>query len=307
MSRQTIPSPPINGSNKDIAAWLQHPAIDTPGLADDIRFSVALTAANVPAGREDIDQFWDGTAHLSWLGGPSVGPLPQWPQRRDGKKLAHVATLHLVEVADVVDANHRQAWGPGMPDRHDPAQSLPDSGVLEIFHDCETYGYDSTDGASGAWQVRWVAAPDGSIIDPPENAETPTDVCQVVIPSASFSVRSPEDSIDLPEDDFNRIEHANNAILEAWLSFYKAGREKVYTPLSHVYGHSWKGTNELNDTLEQVLPVASSDEHVLILDLESWTHLEGWFGDAGHLEIWMRRSDLAGRNFDKAWCFIRLG
>lgn len=268
---------------------------------------MALTAGNLPAGREDIDQFWDGTAHISWLGGPAVGPLPQWPQREDGTRLAHVATLHLGEIADVVDDKHRKTWGPGMPDRHNPSQSLPDSGALEIFHDCETSGYEQPYGASGAWHVRWVDTPDGTIINAPEDAQTPTDVCQVVIPSASFSISSPEDSIDLPDDEFNRVERANNFILEAWQSFFMAGREKVCTPLSHVYGHSWKGISELSDALGQVLPLNAEDEHVLISDLESWTHLEGWFGDAGHLEVWMRRSDLAARSFDKAWCFVRLG
>lgn len=214
MGREAAPSPPINGSEADIAAWLCHPAVNSPELAEDIRFSAALSAANVPSGRDEIDQFSDGTAHLSWLGGPAVGPLPQWPQRQDGSKLAHVATVHLGELADVVDDKHRQAWGPGMPDRYDPSQSLPDSGALG---------------------------------------------------------------------------------------------EKVYMPLSHAYGHSWKGTTEIGDILNLLLPLLPDDDHVLLLDLESWTHLEGWFGDAGHLEVWMRRSDLATRDFGKAWCLIRLG
>jgi hypothetical protein len=47
------------------------------------------------------------------------------------------------------------------------------------------------------------------------------------------------------------------------------------------------------------------DEHRLVLDLESWTALEGWFGDAGSLEVWMRGSDLESRRFDHAWCLIR--
>ncbi|MCO1339164.1 hypothetical protein BJH93_09710 [Kocuria polaris] len=305
MSREVAPTPPINGSAQEIATWLQHPAIDAPTLADDIRFSVVLSALNVPAGRGDVGELWDGTVHLSWLGGPAAGPLPQWPQRQDGKKLAHVATLHLGEVADVVDPGFRQAWGPGMPDPDDPAESLPSNGILELFHDCETFGEDATDVSSGAWQVRWVASPDGNIVEPPEGTEPPTDVCQVVIPQASFSVRSPADSIELPEAAFNRVEQINNLILEAWQSVYKAGGETAHLPLSHAYGHSWQGRNGAEVTLDEVLPLTANDEHVLILDLESWTHLEGWFGDAWHLEVWMRRSDLAARSFDHAWCLIR--
>lgn len=306
MAPATRPGPPINGTDKEISDWLNHPAVNAPGQAGDIRFSVVLSAHNLPPGREDIDQFWDGTAHISWLGGPAVGPLPDWPQRADGRRLAHVASLHLGEVAGVIEDKHRAAWGPGMPDRNDPSQSLPDTGVLEVFHDCEASGYEPEDGSSGAWLVRWVEAPDGSIVDAPVDAEAPTDVCQVVIPSASFSIRSPEDSLELPEAEFNRLQDAHDAILDAWGSFYKAGRERVYMPLSHVYGHSWKGISEVRDILDGHLPLAAGDEHVLLLDLESWTHLEGWFGDAGHLEVWMRRSDLAARAFNKAWCLIRM-
>lgn len=305
--RTDRPAPPINGTNADIAAWLNDPAVNAPALAEDIRFSVVLSAANLPSGREDIDQLWNGVVHLSWLGGPAVGPLLQWPQHDDGTPLSHVASLNLGEVADVVEDKHRLRWGTGMPDRYDPLQSLPDYGVLEIFHDCETYGYEQSDRASGAWQVRWVAEPNGSITEPPDDADPPTAVCQVVIPYSSFSIRSPEDAISLSEDEFDRVELANNLILDAWQSFHTAGRHKVYTPVSHLYGHSWKGTEGIQQKLNRFLPLVPGDDHLLLVDLETWTHLDGWFGDAGHLEVWIRRSDLAARDFDKAWCFIRLG
>ena len=58
--------------------------------------------------------------------------------------------------------------------------------------------------------------------------------------------------------------------------------------------------------LDKVLPLSvPGDEHRLVLDLESWTALKGWFGDAGNLEVWMRGSDLESRRFDHAWCLIR--
>ena len=47
------------------------------------------------------------------------------------------------------------------------------------------------------------------------------------------------------------------------------------------------------------------DEYRLILDIESWPFLDGWFGDAGNLEVWMRQSDLDTKNFAAAWCLIR--
>ena len=44
---------------------------------------------------------------------------------------------------------------------------------------------------------------------------------------------------------------------------------------------------------------------LLLVGVESWTALSGWFGDAGHLEVWMRASDLASRRFENTWCLIR--
>ncbi|MDT1847563.1 DUF1963 domain-containing protein, partial [Acinetobacter baumannii] len=44
---------------------------------------------------------------------------------------------------------------------------------------------------------------------------------------------------------------------------------------------------------------------VLLAEIESWTTLNGWFGDASSLEIWMRRDDLRARRFSECWCIIR--
>ena len=305
MRRRLPPPPPLAGPAAEVTTWLHHPAVHVPWLADDVRFSVVLSALNLPPGRDDIDSFWNGVVHLSWLGGPAVGPLPQWPQRRDGKKLSHVASLHLTEVADVVEDGYREVWGPGMPDRADASRSLPDTGVLEIFHDCETFGDEPEGRADGAWLVRWVEVPDGSVAESPDGDEGPVETCQVVIPCSSFSIRSPEDSMGLASIDLARVERANQAVQSAWGSLSTSGRRKVPQPLSHVYGHSWKGATGARTVLAVTLPVTGDDEHVLVLDLASWPHLDGWFGDAGHLEVWMRRSDLAKRDFARAWCLIR--
>jgi len=77
-------------------------------------------------------------------------------------------------------------------------------------------------------------------------------------------------------------------------------------PVSHVYGHSQHGEINARALLDEVLPLTQpGDEHRLLLDLESWTTLESWFGDAGSLEVWMRQTDLQTRDCTKAWCLIR--
>lgn len=77
-------------------------------------------------------------------------------------------------------------------------------------------------------------------------------------------------------------------------------------PFTHVYGHSSSGSAvPLDEVLPEALPLDGGDEHRLVLEIESWTALNGWFGDAASLEVWMRDSDLAQRRFDHAWCMVR--
>ncbi|OAV53972.1 hypothetical protein A6F49_00495 [Enteractinococcus helveticum] len=49
----------------------------------------------------------------------------------------------------------------------------------------------------------------------------------------------------------------------------------------------------------------AEDSYVLVLNVESWTHFDGWFSDAGNFEVWMRASDLRTGQFNQAWCMIR--
>lgn len=75
--------------------------------------------------------------------------------------------------------------------------------------------------------------------------------------------------------------------------------------MTHVYGHSQTSTAPAVRVLRDVLPLREGDRYRLVLDIESSTHLAGWFGDGAALEVWMRQSDLAARRFDLAWCLTR--
>ena len=107
-----------------------------------------------------------------------------------------------------------------------------------------------------------------------------------------------------PEDG-DRAEELDDALREAWT--VQRGLDPAWPiPTSHVYGHGWTGDALAGgEILPEVLPLEEGDEHRLVLDVESWTTLQGWFGDAGHLEVWMRQSDLERGAFDRAWCLIR--
>ncbi|MFP5369311.1 MAG: DUF1963 domain-containing protein [Actinomycetes bacterium] len=47
------------------------------------------------------------------------------------------------------------------------------------------------------------------------------------------------------------------------------------------------------------------DEWLLLADLAGVGSLDSWFGDEGHLEVWVRRADVRARAFDRAWMLVR--
>ncbi|ALJ21525.1 DUF1963 domain-containing protein [Microbacterium sp. No. 7] len=57
--------------------------------------------------------------------------------------------------------------------------------------------------------------------------------------------------------------------------------------------------------LRQELPLEDAlDEHVLLIELAGVQALEDAFGDEGRLQVWMRRSDLHARRFDRIVSFL---
>lgn len=75
-------------------------------------------------------------------------------------------------------------------------------------------------------------------------------------------------------------------------------------PTSHLYGFSSRGLAPVAGLLTLALE-CEVDELVLLAEFEGWEAFPGWFGDAGCLEVWMRRADLARVDFSQAWCLMR--
>ena len=59
-------------------------------------------------------------------------------------------------------------------------------------------------------------------------------------------------------------------------------------------------------TLHTVLPLAGSDDrHRRLIDIPGAGALDGWIGEEGHLQFWIRQSDLSRQRFGRAWAFLR--
>ncbi len=272
------------------------PRHDRPGPRR--RLVAGVTAQGSRPGRAGLDREWRWGGWVSWLGGPALLPLAQWPRRPDGTPLAHVAALSLSEAGATVEES-RTAW----PEHR---EGLPSEGYLEVFHDLvDTYGWEATDRDSGGWLVRWVPDPQRpGLAEPPADLETPTDACQAGMLLPGWSSRPPSDFL-ADRGQHEAAAHVSAELQRAWAFQRTRSRDTPPTPVTHVYGHSQNATAPALRVLRDVLPLQEGDVHRLVLDIESWTHLSGWFGDAASLEVWMRDSDLVARRFDRAWCITR--
>ncbi|MEX5303302.1 DUF1963 domain-containing protein [Kocuria sabuli] len=301
MSEQPINvEAPLHGPWGQIQAWLQTGPPGAGQLLEQVAFSPVLSDQSFAPGDEELREFWSTGGWVSWLGGPAAAPLDQWPHAADGTALAHVLTLDLSDLSGVVDDQGKAVWQ-GL------REGLPTEGVLEVFHDLRTFGYDVDDRDTGAWVVRWVAEPARTeLVQPPEETDAPSAACQVVLALPGFTLPPAADTAGGPEEDFETAQTLEESLQRAWLAQRTGSTQGHPIPVSHVYGHSQHGEIHARALLDKVLPLSvPGNEHRLVLDLESWTALAGWFGDAGSLEVWMRGSDLESRRFNHSWCLIR--
>ncbi|MGO4956851.1 DUF1963 domain-containing protein [Luteococcus sp. Sow4_B9] len=298
---------PIHANPPEVMGWLRSSGVDPVVAAPSL--TPVFSEQSFEPGDEELRELWAEGVPVSWLGGPAIGAPAihpeKWPTTASGQQLAHVASIALPDVQGIVDADGRTAWASTRASEQ-PSHALallPTTGSLEVFHDLTSHGSDASDGEQGAWLVQWVAEPAGLPLvdggDPPEPA------CQQVLAMPGFTIRCPEDVASGPEVDHDAYLDAYEDWQLSWQVQRFWRREEHPIPSSHLAGHPSHGRGVAEEILREVLPLDADDEYLLVFDIESWTTLSGWFGDAGSLEVWMRASDLRARAFEKAWCLVR--
>lgn len=291
--------PPPPTTPEDLPAWLAHPGVGLAELAGDARPAIALMPQALdPARAEDRELLaaaaeYDEYHDSSWLGGAPSGPLPDWPRRADGVALVHVAQVDLRSWAWLA------AQLPGLP-----LDRFPPRGVLQVFHDLETPGDAPGDGDRGAWQVRWVESP-GAPVTPPPDAAGPTRVHALLSQEAVGTLPCPDDLAD------DRLaagaELARRRLLAAQRAVGTGDRDldlSLLRPQSQLFGHAWSSEREARERLATAAATATND-WLLLADVAGVGPLDSWFGDEGHLEVWMRSSDVARSDFSRAWVLLR--
>lgn len=302
-SMDADPPPPRSASG--LAEWLAHPGVGLQELVASVRPAVRLAGLSLDdAAAEDeafLDELFDVAADYprhhdsSWLGGPPLGPLPTWPTRDDGVALVHVAQFDLRPWAWLA------AEMPGVP-----VSDFPGSGVIQVFHDLETPGDRPGDGRRGAWLVRWVEVPEAAV-DAPAGAEGPTPARALIEQEAAATLPSPEDIED--ERIAERCDLARRRLLATNCEAGGVDLPPVdlwtLRPESHLFGHGWHSAREGREILTAAAPGGDGAEWLLLADIAGVGPLDQWFGDEGHLEVWVRAADVRARAFERAWVLMR--
>ncbi|MFC0581810.1 DUF1963 domain-containing protein [Micrococcoides hystricis] len=298
----SIPAP-IHGLPSQIWGWLNQPHLQAAQLQERLAYTVVFSEQGFAAGEQELrEDYWPNRVPVCWLGGPAIMAAGEsWPRNSAGEPLAHIACFELSGVAGALDAEGKRQWGQQL------SEGLPTEGYLQIFHDLQTYGYEAEDGQTEGWLVRWLhPSAELEIRDAPADLDLPEPACQVGLPMASFSPPSSLDG-DYIEAQFDAAEHAIEEYQASWTLQRTGDPDSFPVPVTHLYGHSQAGQEvPCQEVLPEVLPLtAEQDDYRLIADIESWTSLAGWFGDASPLEVWMRQSDLQKHDYTMAWCMIR--
>jgi len=269
---------PVHAPYPAAHEWLRSIVTD---VSVDVAYSPVITAQSFETGDQELREVWTEGAQLCWFGGPAAAPLERWPRNGTGEPLAHVIALDLAMVDGTAHRN-------------------------EVFHDLQSFGFEAEDKANGGWLVRWVPEPDRSVlVDAPTDLKKPNEVCQVALTMRGYSIPGAHNFVDSDQKLFNQVEKAGSDLQRTWMHQRQVNDTLEPIPYGHVSGHPDRNQALAVEVLEQVLPLNADDQYRLILDIESWTFLEGWFGNVGNLEVWMRQSDLDAQRFSEAWCLIR--
>lgn len=244
----------------------------------------------------------------TWFGGRPLGAdEAQWPRAADGTPLAHVVQVGLRDEYEELPR----------------AVGLPKRGILQIFHDLTTYG-NPEDAEENAWSVRWLDVGSGKKLTVVERPDDLPEEARIDPVPARISPMA-----TIPSNlDFNEAEpepYARYERIALWLEQYPYDRNAFMAPDLCGDGSPWEedpwlpepvsrlggyGYNEYNsdydDALREALPLGADDEYVMLADINPAQFTDAdWFHGQRHLQVWIRSSDLARRNFDDCWCFIR--
>ncbi|MDO4761644.1 MAG: DUF1963 domain-containing protein [Corynebacterium sp.] len=267
-------------------AWLKHRGIS----ADDAQVQRCAFFVETPEiSLDDFRSLWENKEQISWLGGPA--PIAeQWPTNADGQPLTHIGSFAVHQILGKVPESERDTLSTSLI-------LLPEHGYFSFFHDLEAYG--GAEDSPESWRCIYVPTDPGDteLVTGPDAERFAAGKLVV-----GFSIAPAQ---DYQGDNWQAYEDATQDYLLQWGKL-RASASTHPIPLTGLSAHSFISNDTVaEEYLSEVLPLGEHDFYVLFAQFESWTTLNGLFGDASPLEFWIRFSDLVMGNYHKVWAVIR--
>lgn len=297
---------PATGTDLDqFTDWLTDGPIDeTEAETKRAAFFIESNASGI----EELAAAWTAGEEVSWLGGPA--PIDgEWPVNDDGEPLSHIGTLSLETVTQGIPEDERDSVS-------DCIALLPEGGYFSFFHDLRAYG--DTESSPNSWRVVYCSDVDDRQPLSPDAVPEDTRPARLQIGELAqgLSILPPLDNSSTVTDQYAGGHDPGGAQFEEYNAKYEEylsqwntmrGRDgRHLIPCSALCAHSSiSDVIAKKEYLPSAYPKDPDDEYVLLAQFESWTTLDGWFGDAAPLEYWIKRSDLHLGDYHKVWALIR--
>jgi len=267
--------------------WLRHPLV----RLNHVDVDPALGVAIVPESMYTPDDVLSGSrGPHTWLLGAPLDSGQAWPTRCDGLPLAHLAQVQLG------DPEHRH---------EDWRAPLPEEGVLQFFYDLEASGDDPGEATERRWLVRHVRRPASDLLPVPNDLGDAYRPGQSARQHLTWTFPSPLD-LDLKDDEFERADRLHEHVMR---TVSGSGQQRaIGDPVGNfplLLGHSQLSRGEAVERLAEMLPTPDPGDYTLLIDIPGEGPYDGWFGDVGHVEFWIRNQDLHAGRFEKAWLLLR--
>lgn len=251
----------------------------------------------------------EGGETISKLGGNPALPADfEWPVNKN-RLLEVVLQVDLSEVAP-----------------HDVTRSLPTDGLLTFFYDMEEqpWGFDPKD-ASG---FRVLYTPPSLAVVERQSAES-----EYKLPEKRLSLRP---SLSVPSygsrayDKLSQITQFTDAEADRFdgfgieLALVDSGYQRKYWGGKHRFlGYSDNVQGDMQLEVELVSNglyagnasgyedpralelEANADDWILLLQVDSDEGIDLMWGDVGSVYFWIKKADLASRNFDNVWMILQ--
>ena len=211
----------------------------------------------------------------------------------------------------------------------DKDKLLPDKGILYFFYELETEEWGYKPQSKGCAKVFYYEdISNFSLIDFPENMEDDYKIPEFKVNfKSNISLPSYEDFFNLVEDKEELEDITENEFYDIYHSAYDELSKKYLVPIEKYIkllaypdviqnsmeeecaavtrGFNMGGISYPKKYKEEIKKASKDWVLLFQMDTVESDDYELMFGDSGHIYFWIKKDDLANKNFDNVWLILQ--